>query len=132
MRSHAHRRQDRDIDLGMTEKPEQVLPEKWRATTVLHRTAADNQPAGHKEAGSSMAITEQHDRSYEEYAERQQAEDRGHKPRPAGEGHAHHVHARSALTQGGSNKIDRTQHRAQTEQSYARQPEVCSCSLSGS
>ena len=42
LRSHAHAGQDRDVDLGVSEEPEQVLPQQRRAALVAHDLAVDH------------------------------------------------------------------------------------------
>ena len=42
LRSHAHSRQDCDVNLRMTEEPEQVLPQQRRPAFVPHHRAVHN------------------------------------------------------------------------------------------
>ena len=48
------------------------------------------QAARHKEAGSEIAVHQQQDAAGGQHSERQQAQDRGDKPCPAGQRHTHH------------------------------------------
>ena len=48
LRSHAHPGQDRDVNLGMPEEPEQVLPEQRRAALVRHESGRSPRPAARR------------------------------------------------------------------------------------
>ena len=86
VRRHAHARKNGDVHLGMAEEPEQVLPQKRRTALVPgDHLIGDHEPAGNEEACAGKAIEQEQDAGREEHAERQQAEDRGDEPGPAGQ-----------------------------------------------
>ena len=80
MRGHAHGGQHGDVDLRVSEEPEQMLPEQGRAAGMIHRLAAHQQASGDKEVGSGMAVEQEHNHRRGENAEREQAQDRCNKP----------------------------------------------------
>ena len=55
---NAHCREDQDVDLGMPQEPEEVLPQQWitAAGNALQRHAADHEPARQEETGAGDAI----------------------------------------------------------------------------
>src|SRR5438105_4767119 len=59
MGNYAHRREDRDVHLRMTEKPEEVLPKKGRSAGVRLQSVADNQVRWNEETGSGDAVQNQ-------------------------------------------------------------------------
>ena len=59
----SHAGQDGDVDLGMSEEPEEMQPEERRAVAVADDVAVDQIAGGDKEARAEMAIgEEQHER----------------------------------------------------------------------
>ena len=53
VRSHAHARQNRDVDFGVAEEPEEVLPQQRRAALVIgDDLIADHQAARDEETGA--------------------------------------------------------------------------------
>ena len=79
LRSHAHAGQDGDVDLGMSEEPEQMLPQQRRAALVAHDLAVHHHQRN-VEAGAEVAIEQQQDAGRKQHAERQQSENRGDEP----------------------------------------------------
>ena len=57
--SHAHARKDGDVNLGVSEEPEQVLPEQRRAAGMRNNLVADDQAAWDEETGAAHAIEQQ-------------------------------------------------------------------------
>jgi len=49
LRGHAHARQDGNVDFGVAEEPEQMLPEQRRATAMLEDLVRSHESAGNKE-----------------------------------------------------------------------------------
>ena len=92
LRRHAHAGQNRDIDFRVSEEPEQVLPQQRRTAFVPHDLSVHHYQRN-VEAGSQIAIQQQQNACREQNAERQQSQNRGDEPRPAGQRHAHHGHA---------------------------------------
>ena len=74
VRRHAHSRKNRDVNLGMAEEPEQVLPQQRRTALVPgDHLIGDHQAAGNEEARARDAIEQQQDARREQNAERQQS-----------------------------------------------------------
>src|SRR6266481_5907641 len=107
----------------MTEEPEKVLP-KQRRTTFMSGELTVNGAERQKEAGTDVAIHEQKNASREQNSKRQQAQDRGDEPRPAGQGHAHQAHAFGAHVERGGNKVESAHERRDAEKRDAGDPEV--------
>src|SRR5215471_21511734 len=69
LRAQTHRRQNRDIHLRMAEKPEQVLPQEGRTTSVTHNLAVHDYQ-GNEKARAHIAVQQQKNSRREKYAER--------------------------------------------------------------
>ncbi len=68
LRGDAHRRQDHDVDLGVAEEPEEVLPEEQLpAAGVRPRLAGNDHPRREEERGPERAVEEQHDERRREH-----------------------------------------------------------------
>ena len=94
-RDHAEHRQDQDVDLGMAEEPEQVLPQIRRAAV------------GHvEEMGAELAIEQDHDQRRGQRRDRQQHLDRRPEHRPDEERHLAQRHARGAHAEDRGDEID--------------------------
>jgi hypothetical protein len=57
----AHAGDDCDVDLGMSEEPEQMLPQQSRSAGVRQDLIVDHQVRGDEEAGSGDVIENQQD-----------------------------------------------------------------------
>ena len=57
----AHARHDRDVNLGMAEEPEQVLPEQSGSARVRLQLVVNHQVGWDKETGSGDVIENQQD-----------------------------------------------------------------------
>ncbi len=78
----------------------------------------------HEKAGAEVAIHQQQNAAREEHAEREQAEDSGDEPRPAGQRHAHHGHALGAHIQSCGDEVQRAHQRADAENGDTDDPQV--------
>ena len=133
VRRHAHAGQDGNVHLRMAEEPEQVLPQQRRAALVPgDHLVGDHQAAGNEKAGAGDAVQQQQDAGREEHAERQQAEDRGDEPRPAGERQAAEGHALGAKIDQRGDEIERAHERRAAENRQAYNPQSLARALSGS
>src|SRR5216683_2991954 len=74
LRAQAHGGKNRDVDLGMSEEPEQMLPEQRRAAAVTDHLAVDDDQR-HVKTRAGVAVKQQENSRREEDAEREQAED---------------------------------------------------------
>ena len=105
-------RQRDDVDLGMAEEPEQVLPE--------------NRPAvgGIEDVRAELPIRLQGEQRRREHGERDKHEDRRHQDVPGEDRHPEHRHARCAHAQDRRDEVDRAEDRAEAGQGKAHDPHV--------
>src|ERR1700687_225830 len=115
----------------MTEEPEKVLPKQWRATFMSGELTV-NGGQRQKKAGTDVAVHEQKNASREQNSERQQAQDGGDEPRPAGQRHAHQAHALGAHVERGGNEVESAHERRNAENRDADDPEIRAQTLTGS
>ena len=113
VRRDAHGGQDQDVDLGVTEEPEQVLPEQRFA-------AAGRQ----EEVRAGHAVEEQHAEGRGEDRQRQQQQDGGDEQRPDGERQPEPGHARRPHVDDRGDVVDRAHQRRDAEHDQADAPEV--------
>ena len=73
MRDDAHRWQNRDVNLRVSEEPEQVLPEQRRTARVRLQAVADHQARRNEKTGARDAIQDQQQASGQEHGKGQQA-----------------------------------------------------------
>ena len=108
----AEERERDDVDLGMAEEPEQVLPEhRSPGRRVEHVT-------------TEVSIEGQPGQRGREGRERQQYQHRGHEYVPGEDRHPEHRHAGCAQAHHGGDEVDRTQDRAQAGQDQTQYPQV--------
>ena len=62
MRSDSHARKDDDVNLGMAEKPKQMLPQNRRSAAARYNLAADHHSGRKKETGACQTIQQQQNR----------------------------------------------------------------------
>ena len=67
MRDDAHGGEDCDVDLGVSEKPEQMLPEQGRAAAVPDGFIGDEKPGGDEETGAAEAVEQNQKQRGEEH-----------------------------------------------------------------
>ena len=113
VRHHAHRGQHDGVNPGMTEHPEQVLPQQ-RLTAARHIEEMRAEIAVHPEEEEGKADG----RNREDIGGR-----RGHRS-PCENRHAIDRHARRAQAQEGDNEIDRADGRRDAEQDHAQRIEI--------
>ena len=109
----AHRRQDEDVDLGMAEQPEEVLPEQ-RITPCAHveEVRAEEPVEGEQHEGHC-------DHRHRE--QEQEVHDQGH---PREHGHAHEAHPGRAHVDDGDDQVDGARERRDAEDLDAEDVEV--------
>ena len=112
-RDHAGRGQEDDVDLGMAEQPEQVLPE--------HRVAALRGDEERPVEGA-LQLEQQRGEDHRREAEHDHAAD--HQHRPGVDRHAPERHARRARAQDADDQLDRAGDRRDLDEADAEQPEV--------
>ena len=108
----AEERQRDDVDLGMPEEPEQVLPQQWPAV----RRVEDVSPEG--------SIRLQHQQRAGQDRERDQHQDRRDQDVPGEDRHPEHRHPGRAHGDDRGDEVDRTEDRAQTGHPQAHDPQV--------
>src|ERR1700680_1834389 len=94
----AEGRQGDDVDLGMAEKPEQVL-KQYRASAVVGEVLSLRDEGGHEETGAQRLVQYHHDGADEQGGKRQQRQDGGHENAPYRQGQTHHGHSARARLQ---------------------------------
>ena len=77
VRNDAHAGHDGDVDLGMSEEPEQVLPQQSRSAGVRQDLVIDDRVRRHEETGSGDVIENQQNAGGHQHRKRRQA----HAPR---------------------------------------------------
>ena len=73
VRDDAHGRHDRDVNLGVSEEPEHVLPEQRRATGVGLQLVVDDQSRRNEETRSGDVVQDEQDASRQQNRKRQSA-----------------------------------------------------------
>ena len=109
----AEGRQDQDVDLGMAEHPEEVLPEE--------RITAGGDLV---EAGAGVAIHGQQDQGDRDRREGHDDQNLRDQHGPGEDRHAHHAHARSAHVEDRGDEVDAGGDRCDAEHLQADHPEV--------
>ncbi|SLD89475.1 Uncharacterised protein [Mycobacteroides abscessus subsp. massiliense] len=110
LRHDAEERQGDDVDLGMPEEPEQVLPE-------------DRSPVGRVEdMGSEVAVGGQTEQRGSQQRERDQHEPAGHQDVPGEDRHPEHRHTRGTHTHDGSDHVHRAQDGADPANGQTHDP----------
>jgi hypothetical protein len=110
--------QDHDVDLGVTEEPEEVLPQD--------RVAALR---GIEEATAVVAVDEQQDQTGRQHGHREQQQHRHDEHVPHEQGHAHQRHAGCPQLERGGDEVDRRQNRARAVEDQTRYPQVLAAGL---
>ena len=95
VREPTHAWQNGNVNFGVTEEPEQVLPQSGEPHPCAgyHLNSVITKPPGMKKLVPAIRSSSNKDASREQYTERQQSQDRGDKPRPAGQWQASQGHA---------------------------------------
>ena len=113
LRDDAERRQDQHVDLGMTEDPEQVLPQQWVGTC-----------RNVKELGAKTALEREQEQSNRDDGNREQQQKLHHCDQPSEYRHLHQSHSRCPHIQHGHDQVDRTSERRDTSDLQTESPEV--------
>ena len=108
-----HRGQDEDVDLGVAEHPEQVLPED--------RVAA---AGGVKEVGSEVAVHHQLDQADGDYRHSQDQQDGGYQGHPHEYRHSHQRHTGGAEVDDGHYEVETAGDRGNAQHQQADGPEI--------
>ncbi len=110
---HAEGRQDQDVDLGMTEQPEQV--------DVVHHVAAE---IVGEEVHSGVTVGGQQQRRQGERRHGEDHQDGGAERRPAEQRHAHPGHARGAELVDRAGDVDADRGAADRRQGHRPDPVI--------
>ena len=108
-RREPHGRKDRNVDLGMAEEPEQVLPQQWRSGGMVQNDAVHDVDRWKEEAGAEVAIAEQHATRRQQNAEGRHHHAGSHEPGPRGQRHLHPLHSAQAPGNDRGHDADRAQ-----------------------
>ena len=100
-------RQDRDVDLGMTEEPEQMLPQKRRSAGMRLQTIADDESGRDEETGAGDAIEDEKQTCRQQDGEGQEGDAGCDEPSPGADGHARERHAPGSEVECGGDEIQR-------------------------
>jgi len=130
-RGEAKAGEDGDVDLGVSEEPEEMEPEQGAAIAAAVEDVIDEVSGGEEEAGVGVAIAQQKQNCGQENGEGDDAEQRGGEPSPDGEGKAFPRHARTAEANDGGEGIDRACGVGDGEQGDGDQPEIHAEALAG-
>ena len=109
----AHGWQDQDVDLGVAEDPEEVLPEQ-RVTPRLRRI----------EQRTEITVEEHLEQADRHRGKREDQQESDNQHHPHEHRHPQHRHAGSAHQENGGNEIGRRCDRGDAEQQEADDPEV--------
>jgi hypothetical protein len=105
-------RQRDDVDLGMAEEPEQVLPQQWPG----HGRVVD--------VRAELAVGEQGKQRRGQHRERHDHHQSGDQHVPGEDRHPEHRHAGRPQRQDGRDDVDSAENRAQPGQHQADDPQV--------
>ena len=125
----AHAGEDGDIDLGVSEEPEEMEPEEGAAVAVGVEGSVDEVSGGKEEAGAGVAVAEEEQEGSEEDGEGDDGEDGGGEPAPDGKGEAVPGHAGAAELEDGGECVDGAEHGRDGEYGDTGEPEVHAESL---
>ncbi len=112
LRDDAEERQRQDVDLGMAEEPEQVLPE--------HRTARGRV----EDVRAELAVALQRQQRGGQHREDQQHQERGEQHVPAEDGHPEHGQAGGPHADDRGDEVDGAEDRAEAGERHAHDPHI--------
>ena len=128
-----HRGQDEHVDLGMREKPEQVLPQNRVAAARPRRSVGGPGHPGQDAIGDDQAARQEKTRPGEtihqlQHAgrfkrwERQKQKKGGHELRPYEEGQPHVAEALGSQLDDRDDEVHRTEERRRDQEDHAEKP----------
>ena len=109
----AHGREDEDVDLGVAEEPEEVLPED--------RVTAGG---GIEEERPELAVERDHEQGDGDDRQREQQQERHHQGHPDEDRHPQEAHALGSQVEEGDDEVDRRDQRGDAEDLKAEDGEV--------
>ena len=110
---HPHRRQDHDVDLGVAEEPEDVLPEECAPSLT-----------GDEEVRARLSVEEQQREAARERRQHEHQQQRVDVHRPDEQRHAHPGHPGRAHVLDRDQEVDRPRERREREDVEREDPEV--------
>src|SRR5262249_46488023 len=131
VRHDSHGRQNRDVHLGMSEKPEQMLPEEWRTAGMRLQTIADHQASGYEKTRACDSIQDEQQARGEEDSEGEQTDAGSNEPGPGAKRHASEGHSFRAQVKGGCDEIKRTKKRSNAKHKDRQAPERLTPTFAG-
>ncbi len=123
MGNDAHSRHDRDVDLGMSEEPEQMLPQKSRPARMRLQLVVDDEIGRDEEASAGDVIENQQDARGHQDRKCCKTHAGGNEPGPGTEWQAHQAHAFDTEIERGGDEVQCTQQLANTEKRDRRCPQ---------
>ena len=121
LRGNSHRRNDDDVHLGMTEEPEQVLPQQRMASGVGDQLVAHHQARRHEETRSGNPVGQQQNSGSQQHRKDQDRNQRTRKHPPNVQRQALHQHALRARLQNRRDVVQHAHHRGHGEQARSRE-----------
>src|SRR5882724_1941813 len=110
----------------MSEEPEKMLPQQWRAAGMRLQMVADHQAGRNEKTSARDAIKNQQHARRKKYCKRQQPNARCNEPRPGGNGQTGKGHAFGTQVQRGGDEIQGTQQLADAEKANGNCPQILS------
>src|SRR5208283_2877488 len=110
-------------NLGVSEEPEEMLPQQSRSTRVRQDLAVDYKIRWHEEAGAGDVIENEENTRGHQNRECGQAHDGGDEPSPGAERQPHQRHAFTPHVERGGNEVERAKQLADTENSNRSRPQ---------
>ena len=109
VRDDSETREYGDVDLGMSEEPEEVLPEERRPARVRLESIAYDEPGWNEEAGASHAVEQKQNAGGKQNRERDESDYRGDEPGPGGKWHSRQRHPFGPKIESCRDEIERSQ-----------------------
>ena len=112
MGNDPHRGNDRDVHLGMSKEPEQVLPQQSRSPGVWLQLVIDDQVRRNEKAGTGHVVENQENTCRHQHRKRRESHAGRDEPRPRGERQAHQAHAFHPQIESRGDEIQRAEQLA--------------------
>ena len=121
---HSHARKDGNVNFGVPEEPEEMLPQNGRATRVFDDGVAHHQTGRNEEAGPTDPVEQQQDSGSQQHRERKQGQNSRGEPGPDGKGHLHQRHSLGPHIENGGDEVEGAQQGSDTEEGDTDDPQI--------
>jgi hypothetical protein len=118
-RGESHAWEDSDVDLRVSEEPEEMEPKERASVAFCMKNSVDEVSGGKEEAGSGMTIAEEEKQGGEKDGKGDDAEERGGEPSPDRKGKTVPGHTFAAKTDYCYESVNCGDGRSDREQRYA-------------